>query len=334
MDFFKTIIGFLTGIAIFIAIINLYFKANKIWKRRRDKEVAESQSIVALTSEALLYILWSVSFIINSDWNAFADNAVGLVEATFFIIIGSGIFVIEKKRSKKSFWIMIKDSLKAERKEATYLLKSLTGKNTAEHILKILIELAWVDGNFHQKEKNLVREFAKAWGLKVDENLLENNPHKNNKSENDKYDEIINNLASFIDKNEIHPQQGIELKEIFLRLINADGEISKDEDRVIGELNALIDDKILKVEVPHYLVISVPQEEIQRVTIENVIKGIEPDVDIAKLERQVDGGYGFILHECRSIQYADLKAEEVRNKYKLMTIIKKEIRNKFTEDYL
>lgn len=325
MGAFKSVVGFLTGIAIFIAIINFYFKANKIWKRKHEKEVAESQSIVALISEAMLYILWSISFIMNSDWNALADNAVGLVESGFFIVIGSGLFVLEKKKSKKSFFQMIKDSLTAEKKEAGYLLKTMSGKNSKEKIIKILQQLAWIDNDFDTKEIELVKHFAHEWGVKINENDFLHNPHQNDSSEIERFANIKNALIDFLVDAEPPQEQAKHISKIFHDLINADGVISSEEDVIMGELDGIILE-YLGEPVPLYLVITVPQESSQLHTIETILKSLNPDIDVKSKEKKIDGGFGFIMHECLSQAYAELMAEQERSNHKLMTIIKKEIR--------
>jgi hypothetical protein len=325
MEAFKSAIGFLTGIAIFIAIINFYFKANKIWKRKHEKEVAESQSIVALISEAMLYILWSVSFIMNSDWNALADNAVGLVESAFFIVIGSGLFVLEKKKSKKSFYQMIKDSLTAEKKEASYLLKSMSGKNTAEKILNILKQLAWIDDDFDKKEIELVKHFASEWGVKVNENDFLVNPHTGNSEYIERFENIKKALFDYLMENTPNKEHTMQISKILHDLINADGVISKEEDLIMGELDGIILE-YLGEPVPVYLVITVPQEASQLHTIENILKSVHPLIDVKSKEKKIDGGFGFIMHECRSQAFAELMAEQERSNHKLMTIIKKEIK--------
>lgn len=331
MEAFKSAIGFLTGIAIFIAIINFYFKANKIWKRKHEKEVAESQSIVALISEAMLYILWSVSFIMNSDWNALADNAVGLVESAFFIVIGSGLFVLEKKKSKKSFYQMIKDSLTAEKKEASYLLKSMSGKNSKEKIIKILQQLAWIDNDFDKNEIELVKHFASEWGVKINESDFLNNPHQNDSSEIERFENIKKALVDFLQEAEPPQDQAKHISKIFHDLINADGVISQEEDVIMGELDGILLE-YLGEPVPIYLVITVPQESSQLHTIENILKSIHPTIDVKSKEKKIDGGFGFIMHECLSQAYAELMAEQERSNHKLMTIIKKEIKEAKEKD--
>ncbi len=324
MELFKSVINFLTGIAIFIAIINFYFKANKIWKRKHEKEVSASQSIVALSSEGVLYILWSISFILNRDWSALADNAIGLMESAFFIVIGSGLFIIEKNATKKSFWNMLKEALRVERKEATYLFNLISGKSQAEKIIKILREIAWIDNDFDKSEIELIRNHAINWNLRLNEKEFNTNPFLENNSESERFENIKFSLRDFLKDNPAKEQVN-QLKKIFQELISADGKIDRNEDLIIGELDGIILE-YLGEPVPIFNVIIIPQEEKHRIIIEDILKDIYPNIDISTKERKVDGGYGFVMQECYSQLYAELVADEERNQHKLMTIIQKDIK--------
>lgn len=320
MQELRVIVNFLTTFAVIIAVLNLYLKVNKMWKRKHEKEVADSLSIVALTSEGFLYTIWSASFILSRDWNALADNAIALIECTFFIIIGSGIFVLQKRASDKSFWQMIVDALKMERREATYLIKSLSGKGQAVKILKMLKLLAWIDDDFDKKEIELIKNFSKNWNIKLDEKEFLFNPNHKNKSYNERFEIIKSELKSYLADNP-PKAQARQLKDLFHKLILADGRLDKTEDMIIGELDGLIL-TYLGEPVPLFKVIIIPQDEKQIIYIENKLKNIDPDIDISKIRIPIDGGFGFLIQTCYSNAYAELLADEERNIHKLMTIIK------------
>ncbi len=328
MELLRTTVSFLTGFAIIIAIVNLYFKVNKIWKRKHEKEVAESQSIVALGSEILLYLLWGTSYLLNSDWNSLADNAIGMSESFFFLIIGSGMFVAGTRMSKKSFWQMIKEAIKIERKEAKYLFNLISGKGQAEKIIKILKELAWIDDDFDKKEIELVKSFAQNWNIYLKDNDFLINPHSNDSSSNDKLNDrfvkIKSSLNEFLQEKP-EKQQINELNQLFHDLISADGKIEKNEDIIIGELNGILLEYLGEA-VPIFQVLTFPQEEKHRILIENILKELNPGIDINSKEKKIDGGYGFIMHECYSQMYAELLADEERNNHGLLTVIKESIR--------
>ena len=280
MNTLSKIIEFLTYTAIIFAAVEVYLKINKIWKRKHDKEVAESQSILGLGIAAFVLVIWSLNFIIKGDFEAIADNMIYLFETFLLIIIGSGIFVSEKKRSKKSFWEMIKDSVRMERKEADYLLKTIAGKQTAEKIMKILQMMAWIDDDFDKKEKELIVDFAAGIGLKTSDKHFEN-PHSPNELRSDRFKRIIKALEDYLSENP-KKEEINGLRELLLNLIKADGKITTEEDVMMGELNSVILEIGLKQDVPKYLVIVIPQEESHRKLIESILKQMFPDKDPAE----------------------------------------------------
>ena len=68
-SFFNKLIAILVGSALFISIFQTYLKVNKIWKRRKIAEVANSISIVAsLMGFAVLFPFLMNSLFITSDY--------------------------------------------------------------------------------------------------------------------------------------------------------------------------------------------------------------------------------------------------------------------------
>jgi hypothetical protein len=319
MPTFSKIIEFLTYTAIVFAAIEVYLKINKIWKRKHDKEVAESQSIIGLSLAAFVMIIWSLNFIVKGDFEAIADNFIYLFESIILIIIGSGMFVQAKRVTRKSFWELIKESIKLERKEANYLLKTLSGRQTAEKILKILQMLAFIDDDLHPKEKALILEFAGTVGIKLD-NKLEN-PHHPDEPKSARYDRVSTLLDEYLEEGP-RVEEIKAFQELLQKLINADDEVTEEEDLMMGILNSQILEKGLHQDVPMFQVIVVPQDNSHIKLIESILSQISPGTDPKSREKHIDGGFGFIVAECRTQAFAELKAEEQRQNHQLMTIVK------------
>ena len=170
----------------------------------------------------------------------------------------------------------------------------------------------------------MISQFANDCNVKFDEKTFNQNPHNRDEEYSFRFGNIKKHLKEFLETNNPSQEQIKQLSKIFHKLINADGKISKEEDIIIGELDGIILE-YLGEPVPVYSVISVPQEEEKRRIIENILSNLYPEIDIKSLERQIDGGFGFLMHECKSLAYAELMAQQERNNHKLMTIVKKEI---------
>jgi hypothetical protein len=321
MFVFQKIVSLLTYAAIQIAVVEVYFKINKLWKRKHEKEVADSQSIVGLSMSSIVLLVWGLDSAVKGNFEAIADNIVYLGEAIVCIIIGAGFFVIEKKKSHKNIWTMLKDALNLERKEASYLLKTLSGKGQAEKISNMLLLLAWIDDDFDITEKDLLLKFAQPWGIKLTNDQLDKNPHLINVEKSTRFETVKQKLRDYLKENP--PKEQIQhVNKLFVDLINADGKITKEEDLIIGELDGIILE-YLGEPMSKYSIIIIPQHDKHREAVETILKAVDPDINIMDREKNIDGGFGFIIDECYSHDYAEMLAEEQRNQHSIMTIVKK-----------
>ena len=321
MEIFQKIISFLTYAAILIALVEVYFKINKIWKRKHEKEVADSQSIVGLSMSSLVLLVWGLDSILKGNYESIADNIIYFGEAIVCIIIGAGFFVVEKKRTQKNIWTMVKDALKLERKEAGYLLKTLSGQGQAEKIVDMLLMLAWIDDDFDKTEKELLKKFAAPWNIKISNEQLDNNPHSKNEEKSKRFELVKHNLREYL--KETPPKEQIKnVQKLFRDLINADGKITKEEDIIIGELDGIIME-YLGEPMSKYSIIIIPQHDNHKAMVESILKSVNPEINIKEREKNIDGGFGFIIDECYSQDYAEILAEEQRSQHNIMTLVKK-----------
>jgi hypothetical protein len=161
---FLGFVEFLVAIGIVTSLVSNYLIINKLWKRRAVREVAESVSIAA----ALLGLVNAIPFLflfilINHSPAGAAKTAISIVTAVVFVMIGSGLFVAELRG--RGFRHLFLRALKLERKESADLLKQLVQPKGAQQILRILHQLALVDGHIDEREAAMIREFAREWRL-------------------------------------------------------------------------------------------------------------------------------------------------------------------------
>ncbi|MDA0311567.1 MAG: hypothetical protein O2992_05560 [Gemmatimonadetes bacterium] len=86
----------LLGLSVAIAAVSDYLIINKLWSRRMKKDVTESISI----SAALLGLATGLPFFIeyafvHPSWAAAGKAAVGIVTGVVFVLIGTGLWVME-----------------------------------------------------------------------------------------------------------------------------------------------------------------------------------------------------------------------------------------------
>ena len=164
MTVFVGFVEFLVAISIVLSLVTNYLIINKLWKRRMVREVAESVSIVA----ALLGLFNAIPFLVlfllidHSPAGA-AKMVISIIAAVVFVLVGSGLWVAELR--DRGFRHLFQRALKLERRESTDLIKQFVQPKGAEQILRILHELASVDGHIDEREAAMIRAFAREWRL-------------------------------------------------------------------------------------------------------------------------------------------------------------------------
>lgn len=308
METFIIIIDTIIYIALAFALLEVYLKVNKIWKRKSDSQVAQSQSLMGLSLSLFVLVVWTIKYLIIGEYTSIIDNSIYVGETFVMLLIGTGVFV--KGNKGKGFWELIKSSIKMEKKEASYLLNVISGRGQAQEILNILHQLAWIDNNLDPKELNLIKAFSKAWNIDYSEN------NSNLVTIPEKFEDKLKSLRECMIKyleTDIDREQVAQLGDLLKTLINADNVISKEEDIVYSELNALIKNYLDEViSVSKYHVFIVPQEKSQY----DIVKHLKPDAQVI----EISGGYAFSLEQYFSSKYAEQMCRSYREKG-LFTIV-------------
>ena len=167
-SWFEKLISVLVSGALIFSVIKGYLTVNKIWKRKKNEEVASSISIVA----AMLGFAVGLPFLLNSliitqDYFSAAKSVVALFLATVFTLIGTGYFV-DKNRGK-GFLKFLGQALKLEGKESGDLITDMIRPKGARKIIDILHKLAAIDEEIAKEEIDLINQFADKWGIDIPE---------------------------------------------------------------------------------------------------------------------------------------------------------------------
>lgn len=308
MDLLLKILDGIIYVALFFALIEVYLKVNKIWKRKHEEQVAQSQSLLGLGLSFFILIIWTIKYIIIGEYTSIVDNSIYLSETIVMMMIGTGIFV--KENRGLSFIALIKKSISLERKEATYLIKAISGKEEALDIINILHQLAWIDDELDDKESILINEFAKAWNIDYDSNNQD--LIKIHKDFDKKLKSLRSSMVHFLDSNP-NKEQIAQLTDLLEKMINADEKTSKEEEIIFDELNALMQTYLNDGKTPsHFHVLIVPQEQSHT----EIIKQLKPNAK----EYNIAGGIAFSLEKYLSKKYAEEMCEDYRGKG-LFTIV-------------
>lgn len=294
---FKKLIAILVGSALFISIFQAYLKVNKVWKRRKIPEVADSISIVAsLMGFAVLFPFLLNSLLISNDYPAAGKSTIGLFLAALFSLISVGYFL--EKNQGKGIFRLIADALVAEKSESTDLISSMLRPHGAQKIIDILIKLAAIDDDIAKEEIDLINQFADKWHIDIPE-IKEGKP------------EEVTNLVELkaLVQSYLDEKPDIEVAEGLTDLINmmaeADDEITEEESMAVSEFTGMIAHYVNAEkggDVDMFEVNIVPQDEQQIGAINEILPNLESVSD--------RGGKVFKVGKFFSEDYAEAVCEK------------------------
>lgn len=292
MDFLAKILPFIPLIA---TLVIAYLGTNKVWKRKHEKPVAQSISLVARA----ISIVTNLTFMIQSFSTIFIaiNFGIWLIVEIILVLIGSGLWVAGEQ--KKSFWQRIKEALKLESEEAGDLAKSLFRPSNADNVLTILGRLALVDNQLDQKEKEILQSFADDWKVNFDPNKI---GHLEESDQFSSFDRLRKDLEEYLTLSP-PDQQVSQLADIMQTLIKIDGDVSKEEELIVEELLGLINGYLHDHEEDNRFYIAiVPQDADQ----ETAIKALISDTQ----RKKVAGGLAYVNGPYFSRKYSEILSEQ------------------------
>jgi len=300
LGIFNKLITILVGSALLISIFQAYLKVNKIWKRKKIEEVANSISIVAsLLGFAVLLPFLLNSLINTHDYPAAGKSLIGLILAALWSLISVGYFV-ESNRGKGLFRLLI-DALSLEKKEHTDLIFSILRPPDEQKIIQILIKLSAIDGEVAVEEIKLIKEFAEKWRIDIP-NLKPGKPE-----EVTNLVELKGLVQSYLDeKPDIEVAKG--LKDMITLMTEADHKVTLEEAMAVAEFSGMVSNYIYIEKdrnVDMFEVNIVPQGEKQLRAIKELLPKLKPVHD--------RGGEVFKIGDFFSEEYSDAVCEKYIN---------------------
>ena len=286
------IIAALVASALMFSIFQFYLKINKVWKRRKISEVANSISIVAsLLGFATLIPFLLNSILISADYPSAVKYVLGLILATVFTLISMGYFVEENR--DKNFFSLLLDALGAEKSESTDLLSAMLRPHGAKKIIEILTQLAAIDDDIAQEEVDLINDFAEKWHINIPDIKI----GKPEKATN--LIDLKKLVQSYLDE-----KPDVEVAQNLVDLINmmaeADDEVTEEEAMAVGEFTGMIAHYVSMEEggsIDAFEVVIVPQNDEQTEAVRELI----PNIESVKKR----GGIIFIVGTFYSEDYAN-----------------------------
>jgi len=300
MDWFERLIDAFIWISLLMSVVQVYLQTNKIWKRKHERVVAESQSIAGLSLLILNCLIWLISYIMKNDIESIIDTSLIIAQAMVFLLIGTGLWV--RGQRKMGFWRLVKQALRIEKKEANYLLKRFFKPQNAEIIIDILHNLAMIDEEFDEREKKLIEFFAMEWNIPYSAETK--NKERKQRVVQNKFVDLRNKLLDYLSRDP-PVEQVAQLKDLINEMILADEKITSEEKLVSGELLGIIDSYLQEEERKDvYQVIIVPQNPNQ----EQKIKELLPDSESI----ETFGGIVYSVGSFYSKEFAEMVCQRFR----------------------
>ena len=291
-SWFEKLISVLVSGALIFSVIKGYLTVNKIWKRKKNEEVASSISIVA----AMLGFAVGLPFLLNSliitqDYFSAAKSVVALFLATVFTLIGTGFFV-DKNRGK-GFFKLLGEALKLEGKESGDLITDMIRPKGARKIIDILHKLAAIDEEIAKEEIDLIHQFADKWGIDIPE--LQPGKVENVTS----LVELKSLVQSYLDEG---PDTDVAegLVDLMNLMAEADDEVTKEEEMAVAEFTGMIAYYVSSEkggDIEMFEVSIVPQGDKQMESVRELL----PDLDMVESR----GGRVFKVGKYFSEDYAE-----------------------------
>jgi TRAP transporter TAXI family solute receptor len=287
-------------VAVFLTLFQIYFMLNKLWIRKHEKIVAESISVSGLFISILINSFFAFKNILIEGYPQLIANAMWIVNSAITILIGIGFWV--SGLAKQNLWVLLRQALKLERSEAGDLAKSFFRPSSAEKIIDILGQVAMIDDELAEEEKAFIKSFADAWSIPIDWNYIQQNfGSKHGAGFQQVRDAVMDYLST--SPPEIQVSQ---LGDLLKMLINADDQVTEEEQLIMEELSGIFAEflgdkeacKVFKVAV-------VPQDPKQEDAIAVLLKDLK--------KQAVAGGYAFLSEPFYSERYAEVVCERYRS---------------------
>jgi hypothetical protein len=294
VNLFVGFVEFLVAIGVLLTLVTNYLIINKLWKRRMVREVAESVSIAA----ALLALFNGIPFlimflVINPNLAAAAKTSISIIAAIVFVLVGSGLWVAELRQ--RGFSSLFKRALNLERKESADLLKLMVQPHGASQILRVLHQLASVDGHIDSREAAMIKQFAREWRLEAPAMDVDVRPA-----------DLITLRKSISDYLGLNPptKQVGHLNDVLRALVESDARVTWQESVAMEEIEGMLLEYMHGEEaaVDMHEVLIVPQSDAQVEAVRALLPGRE--------EKQLRGGRVFSAGRFFSARYAEFVCQK------------------------
>lgn len=290
---------FLVLASLGLAALQVYLTTNRLWKRKHERAVAESISIMGEFVGFVPVAFLTLKFTLDGQWAGVADGIIWVVGAGIAVLIGTGRWV--EGRRERNLLELLREAIQVERGEVGYLARSFIRPSGASRILRILGRVALLDDELDAREKEFVESFARGWGIQLDWDSIPAEPGDNPLDFLPLRMEVQEYLAT-----SPPPTQVRQLGDVLRALVGIDQTVTRQESVMLAELEGMIHAYLDDADEDPalYSVVLVPQGPEQDQAIASVLPGLT--------RRELHGGQVYVAGSYHSFDFAEIVSTQYR----------------------
>ncbi len=281
-------------------VAEIYLTLNKLWSRKHEPQVVESISPMSKLVGLVPVTVFAIDGVLRQLWVVAIVNGLWIMARTVQLLIGIGLW--EAGRRRISLWVMLRRALSQERSELGDLLKALVRPTGARQIVDILGQLAYIDGELDQAERQLIQTFADHWQIGLDWQAIHDYQLANASL---RLRSLSQAVTSYLELNP-PKDQARQLADLSALIIRADGKITVEEEITLAETTNQLNSYVHGSNAEYHYVNIVTRSHEQAGALLALLDSVE--------ERQVAGGTTYVVGP----YFSDLYAEQVAKQYRAL----------------
>jgi hypothetical protein len=296
---FQDFIHFWARLALLFVIVEAYLTVNKIWIRKHEAVVAESVSVSAQLLALATGVPFVALYINEGAFEGAVSEGIMLLVNLAMIAIGIGIWV--EGRRELGFWGKLKKSLRVERREVGALLGDVLHPVGASDVLQMLIDMALIDGEFDDREREFIKVLARKWNIDFDSLMtgLEKNPGLQHS-----FSELREILEQYLTKSP-PAEQVSQLGDVLAMLVSIDDSVSPEEQMMMDELGGMISRYTTGADAAVHHVFIAPQSPAQEAALKQIMPGLQKQLRLGGEVLGVGSYYSWAYAEMVRDRYRD-----------------------------
>lgn len=276
-----------------VALVRRYLTLNRLWVHRREGVVAGSVSVVALLLATGAGAPLLADSLRQGDRSRTASEVAAMVGNGFMALVGAGLWVPGKRAGVGR---RLLGALRAEGAEAGELISRMIWPPGAPQVIRILRQVAALDGHVDARERTYIARLAGAWGVKF-------NPRRALPMADQGHGPLRQSVIDYLDLAPTR-EQATELLQMIRTMVGIDQSVSPDEEVALAELSAMLGHYAGSSPPASFRLAIVPATPAQRQAVAELVPGARPTL--------LDGVDVFLAETYFARPYAELMCKRYR----------------------